>query len=255
MLIFNKIHIFISCTICAILHEMGHSIVGRKLGYKLNIITLMPYGASLSGENAPFSQNDEIKIAVAGPLVNFILIVLNYTITKIFPSLTNILADFMYANLYTLIFNILPVYPLDGGRIMLAVMSKKLSRVNAYKIVKKCGFVITGFIFLLFFISFFFELNYMLGINALFLLIGLFEEDSNIYYSKLDTFEKFKSPPNGTMILADSNNSIFDVYKEMINKNASKVAIKKNNKLITYSKNDVISKLTNTPLDDKILNL
>ena len=71
----GKILIFLVCTITAIVHELGHSIVAGERGYKLNKITLMPFGAVVKGESTELAFNDELVIALAGPMLNFIIAV------------------------------------------------------------------------------------------------------------------------------------------------------------------------------------
>ena len=256
MLVFGKFQIFLCSLICVILHEMGHSLVGRHLGYKLNIITLLPYGAMLSGNNMPFNQDDEVKIAIAGPIVNVLLIIISLALWWIFPVVYNFTYEFVLANLYTLSFNILPVYPLDGGRIFLALLSKKLPRKQATKFTKIIGFVITGLIFMLFFISFFFKLNYMIGINALFLLIGLLEDEPNAYYEKLSTFDVFKLSSKKRIIakLKDTD-CIFDAYKNVVEDDASEVVVFSEKKeILRLSKNFILSKILTVPIDTKLKN-
>lgn len=254
MLFLGNVSNFLLCLLCAILHEMGHSYVGKKLGYKLNIITLMPYGAMLSGSNAPFSESDEIKIAVAGPFVNAVLIIISLLFGRALPLLHNLIYNFAIANAYTLCFNILPVYPLDGGRIFLAILSKYNSRVKAYKITKIVGLIITGLVFLLFFISFIYNLNYMLGINALFMLIGLLENDTDIYYKKLNSFEKFRFSFGKTIKLND-NDTIFSAYKSIIENKAKNIMIESNNTKKILSRNDITSKILSLPINTKLKEL
>ena len=61
MIVFGKFSMFFCAIITVLLHELGHSLIGRKLGYKLDLITLLPYGAMLSGKNMPYSTKDEIN--------------------------------------------------------------------------------------------------------------------------------------------------------------------------------------------------
>ena len=259
MIIFGRFQIFLLSLLCIILHEMGHSFVGRRLGYKLNVITLLPYGAMLSGSKMPFSEDDEIKIAIAGPIVNAVLIIVSVALWWLFPVLYTFTYDFVMVNIFDLCFNLLPVYPLDGGRILLAILSKKTSRKRAGKITKIIGFVVTGLVFALFFISFFFKLNYMLGINALFLLIGLFGDDANIYYEKLSTFNSFKSPIKNVKIAKiGSNSSIFDAYKQVVEDNATTFIVERDNKEVAKLSQreilqNILTKPLNTTIDELIL--
>ena len=252
MIFFGKIQTFLLALASVLLHEMGHSLVGRKLGYKLNIITLLPYGAMLSGKDAPFSESDEIKIAVAGPFVNAILILLFGMLWWIFPIIRNLTQDFVIANIYTLIFNILPVYPLDGGRILKATLSKRMGQVKAKKITKHFGYVVISIIFGMFFLSFFYELNYMLGVNALFLLIGLLDDKTEVYYEKLTTLSSFKRTRRKKRIEISKNQTLFDAYKKIIENGAGEIVLyDENGRSNIFSKNRVINMILTLPINTK----
>ena len=82
--------------VTCVLHEIGHSIVGKMLGYKLNIISLIPYGASLSGNAVPFKPKDEILIALAGPLVNILIVLVIVFLWWFFPSCYGFTQDFFF---------------------------------------------------------------------------------------------------------------------------------------------------------------
>lgn len=255
MFVFGKFQIFLCAILTVLLHELGHSVVGRKLGYKLNLITLMPYGAMLSGKNSVLKTDDEIKIAFAGPVVNLILILTLLVIWWIFPSTISVTNDFMLCNLYTLCFNILPIYPLDGGRVMVALLSKKMPRVRALQKTKIVGYVITAFIFILFFVSFFFELNYMFGINALFLLIGLFGEDTAPYYQKLSSFDRFSfsAKKNKKTAKLSKDAPIFLAYKKVTQDNIKQIEICDGEKVVgLLSKNQILNCVLQMPIDTKL---
>ena len=257
MLVYGKFATFACCMICVLLHEMGHSIVGRRLGYKLNIITLLPYGAMLSGDNSVFSKGDEIKIAVAGPIVNAVLIIISTPIYLILPIKLNFLWEFIICNIYTLSFNLLPVYPLDGGRILLSALTSKMPYSKARKISKIIGYSITSVFFVLFFLSFFSGLNYMLGINALFMLIGLIDDDKKVYYEKLSSFDKFKPMQiTGKIIKLDKTTPLFEAYKKLVESKAMQIQVTEKGRVIKkFSKNLLLSKILNSSIDTKLENI
>ena len=253
MIIFGKLSIFLSCLLCAILHEMGHSLVGRKLGYKLDVITLLPYGAMLTGKDSILKVKDEVKIAIAGPIVNLILIVVCVILRLVFQSAFAFCQNFLWANIYAFCFNLLPIYPLDGGRVFVALVSKKAGRAKAHQISKVVGYVLTSIIFVLFFVSFFFELNYMLGINALFLLIGLMEEDTSPYYEKLSPFEKPTNPFNLKSVKLDKTEPLFLAYKSISNKKANTIYVMDNKKVIaTLRRDEILNDILSYPIDTKL---
>lgn len=122
----KQIKLYATIMILCIIHELGHVLMGLVLGLKIEKIEIMPMGLSVSFklniedfnkkiQKGSVLQLKKIAIAIAGPLTNLImlLIVLNTNINLKIVS-NEILA---YANILIMLFNLLPIYPLDGGRI------------------------------------------------------------------------------------------------------------------------------------------
>ena len=122
----KQIKLYATIMILCIIHELGHVLMGIVLGLKIEKIEIMPMGLSVSFklniddfnkkiQKGSVLQLKKIAIAIAGPLTNLImlLIVLNTNINLKIVS-NEILA---YANILIMLFNLLPIYPLDGGRI------------------------------------------------------------------------------------------------------------------------------------------
>lgn len=215
----NFLSVF-SYILCVILHELGHSIMASFLGYKLNQITILPFGASLSGkENVFYKPSHEILVSISGPLVNLILLCICLALFWCFPVTYSVLDNFYYANLVTFMFNFLPVYPLDGGRVLYALLKRKLPMKKAYKIIKIIGIIISSMLFILFIITSFFKINFTIGLTSIFLLSGIFFEDKSSYYVTNFSFvNKYKKLNNGleTNILTVNENAIlYSVLKKM----------------------------------------
>ncbi len=258
MIYFGEGLLYFCCTITVILHEFGHAFVGKSMGYKLNTISLMPYGASLSGNNAPFKPKDEIKIALAGPLVNLLIILAITSLWWFLPSSFSFTQDFYYANVSTILYNLLPIFPLDGGRVLLGLLSVKKPRKTAFKITKVIGFIVVGLIFVCFFLSFFTKLNYSLGINALFLLIGLFDDDKSAYYINLQDLDKKSEKLSKGLfvktIAISENSSIYDAYRVLDKNNVNQIYVMDDNYKVKKSiRESELEKLVYTmPLDTKL---
>ncbi|MBQ8178180.1 MAG: hypothetical protein IJ033_03205 [Clostridia bacterium] len=160
MVLQNEYLLLIAGLFSIAIHEWAHARAAYNEGYYLDTLNLMPYGAMLSGES-DFSENAGIKIAFAGPLMNFILCIILLALWWIMPatySYTKIIFD---ASLGLGFFNLLPIFPLDGARIIIAIAKNKLKIV---KLLKSIGIVISGVLGILFLSSFFFKPNLSLGI-------------------------------------------------------------------------------------------
>lgn len=126
----SQIKVYAIMMICAIIHELGHLLVGILLGMKPEKLEIIPVGIRVTFKinikdiNSKIKQTNKLEIkkifvAIAGPLVNLILIYIA-AISK-----TNIISkiNFIYANLLLVIINLIPIYPLDGGRILKGIIS------------------------------------------------------------------------------------------------------------------------------------
>lgn len=125
----KQIEIYTMIMLFALIHELGHLLMGLLMGMKPEKIELMPFGVSISFKIKVEEYNKKIKkgnlleikkivIALAGPLTNFIIIIIaNNLKIDIFKSLMII-----YTNFLIMIFNLLPIYPLDGGRILKGIL-------------------------------------------------------------------------------------------------------------------------------------
>ena len=120
-----------------LLHELGHSLVALHHGIGVKNITLYPLGGIASLARMPRKPSTEIQIAIAGPLVNFALAAIFALVHQVFP--TAFLALLVYVNLWLALFNLLPAFPLDGGRIFRALLGTKMSYTKATYIAARTG--------------------------------------------------------------------------------------------------------------------
>ena len=174
---------FVAYIIAVVLHELAHSVVAERRGYVLNDIKIMPYGASIGGDTRELKPYDEIVIALAGPVFSLLLAVVFVALWWIVPTTYFFSLTFVHANIFLFLFNIVPVYPLDGGRVALALLSLKMPREKAVKYMTKFGWVFAIVFAILFLISFFFVVNFSFGLAAAFIVVStLLPDKANTYH-------------------------------------------------------------------------
>ena len=174
---------FVWTMLALLFHESAHALMARARGYVVKKMVLLPYGAMMSaGEN--FDKTSSVLIGLAGPLCNLLLALVTFGLWWLFPSAYAYTISFLYANLSLGLFNLLPVYPLDGSRVVLGFCKNKIKAVKGLQIAG----IVCSFLFLGLFVgSFFFGLNFTFGIMAVFLFYGAtFASKDETYSSVLD---------------------------------------------------------------------
>ena len=121
---FGGFFVSIIFALTALLHECGHVFCAAKLGYECRQIKLMPYGAAAVCDIDGIRWRDEVRLALAGPAVNAAICVGLAGIWWFWPSLYAFTDVIMAASLTMLAVNLLPAYPLDGGRVAKCVLSR-----------------------------------------------------------------------------------------------------------------------------------
>lgn len=171
-------------------HELSHSIQAKKYGVTVRDITLLPIGGVASMESIPDKPSQELAISIAGPLFNFILAVLFYFPARyflgpevLFPafhlsleSWAQTFASLYWVNLILGIFNLLPAFPMDGGRILRAVLAKKMEYRKATRIAVGFGHI---FALLFFFVGLLLP-HLLLMIIAFFIYVAASQEELQV---------------------------------------------------------------------------
>lgn len=172
--------------VCVTLHEFGHALVAKRFKVNVPYITLLPIGGVASLERMPDKPLQEFLIAIAGPLVNFVIAGLLFPLLLLFrglqnsaitfdnfnqlltqmqsPSVVNLLIYLVVTNLALGVFNLLPAFPMDGGRVLRALLAMGMTYVDATRIAVFVGRLMAAL----------FALWGILDVNIFLLLIAFF---------------------------------------------------------------------------------
>lgn len=155
-IITKQIKIYAMLMLFALIHELGHLIMGMILGFRPESISIIPTGFSIKFKAKCEYYNTKIKrgnllsikkimIVCAGPLTNIILIIVGIIYYNLSgnPEILNIPLDlFMYSNILIFIFNLIPIYPLDGGRILKEIVHIYKGLYDSYKVTNKVSNIV-----------------------------------------------------------------------------------------------------------------
>ncbi len=167
------------------IHEASHYFMAKRLGYKTNNIVFMPYGVGIGGKNIFFKPSHEIVVALAGPIINLIMCGLVIIAWWLFPVLQNESSElFLQGNLCLGLFNLVPLFPLDGGRVLLASIKSKKRKIFVYKLMFILGMMFSLMFASLFIVSLFSTINLTLIFMSFFILSSCLSYDEEIYFER-----------------------------------------------------------------------
>ncbi|WP_134495725.1 site-2 protease family protein [Microvirga pakistanensis] len=137
--------------LCVLLHEFGHVLAARRYGVQTPDITLLPIGGVARLERIPEEPSQELIVALAGPAVNlaiaavlFLLLggVLPWESMEVQNSGVGLLARLASVNIFLAVFNLIPAFPMDGGRVLRAVLAYRLGYSRGTQIAATVGQVV-----------------------------------------------------------------------------------------------------------------
>jgi len=188
-----------------LLHEFGHALVSTREGIPAKSIILLPIGGittldeskALAEKPGKPNWKRDIRIAAAGPVVNLLIaLIAGLVILQVLPQIqlwrwpfiqsSNLPKSVVWANLYLAGFNLLPAYPMDGGRILRAIFSRTMEPVQATRRAVSIGQAFA----LVFILAGLFIPNYWLTMVGVFVFMGAqLEERSIVFQSVLETVQ------------------------------------------------------------------
>lgn len=173
--------------LCVLLHEFGHALAARRYGIDTPDITLLPIGGVARLRRMPDKPMQELVVAIAGPMVNVVIAAVLLAVLAATDSLgdladattledprSNLVAKVALINIILVVFNMVPAFPMDGGRVLRALLATSMPHVKATQIAATVGqslAILFGFLGLLAF-------NPILILIAVFIFIGAGQEAS-----------------------------------------------------------------------------
>ena len=169
--------------LCVLLHEFGHAFAARAFGIRTPDITLLPIGGVARLERMPRNPFQELVVAIAGPAVNIVIAFVLFVVLGRFVDISEmltvdevgagqILTKLMVVNIWLVVFNMIPAFPMDGGRVLRALLAMKLRHDKATFVAARVGQVIAG----LFFIWGLYSGNFLILFIAVFVFMGAQQE-------------------------------------------------------------------------------
>lgn len=217
----------IAVMLCVLLHEVGHALAAKRFGIRTKKMVLLPVGGISTVDKTAETSKAEFLITIAGPLVNVgIAIILYFTIPvsdyisynlgEYFSALNDFtLKTFLFflfiMNVALVLFNLIPAFPLDGGRILRSILDLELDRVRATSVTATIGHIIAVILLLIGLLF-----NPILIFMSLFLFIGGYMENKMVHQLGLLKGHKIRDAMLEDITFLHPDNTMEDIIKIII---------------------------------------
>jgi Zn-dependent protease/CBS domain-containing protein len=223
-----------------VLHELGHVIVAGKYGCNTKDIMLLPIGGVARLDRMPEKPLQEIAVALAGPAVNLaiaVIIYLSFFMGDAIPVLTDVgvltrenwVSHFYFANLALAVFNLVPAFPMDGGRVLRGVLGLRMEKTRATVIAARIGQSIATVMFIagLFF-------NPFLAFIGLFIFVGAQLEATATMHQRLLHGYTAIDVAMHRLVRVNASDVLRDVADLLLDTDATRFVVEKNGEPVGY---------------------
>ena len=227
-IIIGQIFLFLGSMVIILLHEVAHSFMAAYYGYKLKTIVLLPYGAMVSGNIKGLRIKDQAAVALAGPVCSFLVYFFIVALWWINPALYAFTDTLAYIALGIAVMNLLPAYPLDGGRILMSALQKKMSEQKSIFIAKICGYIVSFCLLIAAIIAF----NLSALFVSIFIFVGTISNKAENSYQRMFTSNREKRLKNVGEIkrlAVSADTTVKKLISSMRRENLYEVALYDNN--------------------------
>jgi Zn-dependent protease len=236
--VFLSAALFMAALLAAvIIHELGHAFAARNFGISATRISIMPFGGSVDIDCGFLSARRKNIVLLAGPVANLFVAMLCGVMIWLFPVLFMCLEYLAAANFITGAMNLLPIYPLDGGKIISNYIAPKY-------ILWASNFLF--FVLLIFAVAVF---NFLLIFFAAVMLVCInFEFKTTNYKSK---FAQYQKTGKFVTVAVNSDQTLFSVYKAVDSRRPTQfIVVDRNN--VAFYESDLEKWLLSNPIMTKI---
>ncbi len=234
---------------CVLLHEFGHALMGMRYGIRTRNIVLLPIGGVANMEKMPENPLEELWVALAGPAVNAIIagvLLLGLWWSEALPTaleldhhmdVSNFWLNLFFVNVLLVVFNMLPAFPMDGGRVFRALLALKMERYRATEIAARTG----QFLAILFvFVGLFF--NVWLVFIGLFVFLGAGAEFSQESTHSVLSKYRVKDVLMKKFTILDTDDPIDKAVEQLLNGQEKEFLVQEKGRIKGYLTRDEIIK-------------